>query len=282
MFVDRRDLVALAAASDRAIGLGFSKKMHRPARPGRARCLVRAGGAARDAGPCSTEVTHMANFTLRILPVVLFVAAASAACDEEPVALDRSEAAPVVEAATATAVLARGVTDYVVTREAAGARVALRGASELGDLTAQTVAPGVVRLQLDWQGRALEFEVDTTQTPAPLTIRTGGRTAVVHAEGADDPAARALFAEVQGEWELARAAFVEARSGAGPARGGRAAARRRRRVLHRRALAQPQARRGQRLPEHLPSERVRVVLGPVLSHDADRRRAVSGGVLRLR
>ncbi|MCY1066168.1 hypothetical protein OV090_15420 [Nannocystis sp. RBIL2] len=151
----------------------------------------------------------MANFILRILPAVLFVAAAPAGCDEEPVAVDRSETAPVVEAATATAVLARGVTDYTVTREAAGAHVVLRGASELGDLTTQTVAPGVVRLQLDWQGRALEFEVDTTQVPAPLTIRAGGRTAVVHAEGADDPAARALFAEVQGEWELARAAFVE-------------------------------------------------------------------------
>lgn len=151
----------------------------------------------------------MANFILRILPAVLFVAVAPAACDEEPAAIERGETAPEVEAATATAVLARGVTDYVVTREAAGARVVLRGASELGDLTAQTVAPGVVRLQLDWQGRALEFEVDTTQVPAPLTIRTGGRTAVVHAEGADDPAARALFAEVQDEWELARAAFVE-------------------------------------------------------------------------
>ncbi|MFY0535388.1 hypothetical protein [Nannocystis pusilla] len=94
----------------------------------------------------------MASFILRILPAVLFVAVAPAACDEEPVAVERSEAAPVVEAATATAVLARGVTDYSVTREAAGARVVLRGATELGDLTAQTVAPGVVRLQLDWQG----------------------------------------------------------------------------------------------------------------------------------
>ncbi|WAS92408.1 hypothetical protein [Nannocystis punicea] len=153
----------------------------------------------------------MSFFTLRILPALLLAVAVPVACDEEPVDVAHGEAAPVLEVAAATApvVLARGVTDYTITREAAGARVVLRGAAGPGALVAETVAPGVVRLQLDWQGRALEFEVDANQQPAPLTIRAGERSAVVHLEGTDEPAARALFDEVRDEWELARAAFVE-------------------------------------------------------------------------
>lgn len=145
----------------------------------------------------------------RIIPALLLVLA-PVACDGD-LADDHGESAPLVESAapTASAVLARGVTDYAVTRDGTHARVVYRGDSDLGALAAETVTPGVVRLKLDWQGRLLEFEVDTTQEPAPLTIRAGGRTAVVHAEGADDPAARALFDEVRDEWELARATFVE-------------------------------------------------------------------------
>ncbi|MDC0670824.1 hypothetical protein [Nannocystis radixulma] len=140
----------------------------------------------------------------------LLLILAPVACDDGLVD-DHAEASPAVESAAATApvVLARGVTDYEVTRAATSARVVYRGGAELGALATEVVAPGVVRLELDWHGRALAFEVDTTQQPAPLTIRAGERTAVVFAEGAADPAGQALLDEVRDEWELARATFVE-------------------------------------------------------------------------
>lgn len=144
----------------------------------------------------------------RILPALLLMLAAPA-CDDARGDYDNVEVSRETAVASAPAVRDRGVTGYTVTRDAGRAHVEYRGAGEPGGLTVDTLASGVVHLELDWRGRTIEFEVDAGQRPAPLTIRVGGRSVVVHADRVVDPSAQALFDEVRDEWEVARATFVE-------------------------------------------------------------------------
>lgn len=150
----------------------------------------------------------MQHLTHRILPALL-LALLAPACDDSRADYDNVEVSRETAVASAPAVRARGVTGYAITRDAGRVHVEYRGADEPGGLTVDTLASGVVHLELDWRGRSVEFEVDTDRQPAPLTIRVGDRSAVVHPDRAAEPSAQALFAEVQGEWEVARATFVE-------------------------------------------------------------------------
>lgn len=150
--------------------------------------------------------------SLSILSMLVFTGSLTGACDDTAADYDENEVSRAAETvrAEAASVLAVGVGEYAVTRDAACSRVALRGAAaELGTLVGCTSGGGELRLELAWAGRTTEFTIDTTQRPAPLQIRRGARTAVV-LEG-ETPAgeAAALFEAVRGDWDLARAVFVE-------------------------------------------------------------------------
>lgn len=109
----------------------------------------------------------------------------------------------------------RGIHFYALEQSGESAEVQLADEDQraVGTLQSSTPEPGLVRLELSWDGRDRIFEIDTRVEPSPLTITAGPEKETVFqtrdgdVQGSDS--AQALLARVTPEWELAKATFTD-------------------------------------------------------------------------
>jgi hypothetical protein len=152
----------------------------------------------------------------------------AAACVAEPdVAIDNDSTEEVGEVEQAPAGATRawtaagteasrhGIRLYALEQSGESAEVLLAEEDQrlVGSLRSSTPEPGLVRLELSWDGRDRIFEVDTRVDPSPLTITAGAEKETVFQtrEGKEQgsASAQALLARVTPEWELAKAIFTD-------------------------------------------------------------------------